>query len=131
MTTDPRFTIINANVSAGFSGTFSNPPTEFVSTSTYTVPNGTANGGSAYIFPGTYSGYTCGACGAFVADGTAHTCSPWSFQQNYPFPKLTPHRCPVCEGRGQVAFDPEASLDAARNTPHTCPTCEGRRVLWG
>lgn len=40
-------------------------------------------------------------------------------------------RCPVCEGRGSVTWDP-ALPHATVNTnagPWVCPTCKGARVL--
>lgn len=46
---------------------------------------------------------------------------------------MTPHKCPVCVGRGEVPVgfygDPLASTSLSDDT--TCRSCKGSGVLWG
>ena len=45
--------------------------------------------------------------------------------------KLTPHRCPVCEGRGSLPENFYTRLTIGiGGADVTCKTCEGRGVLW-
>lgn len=48
-----------------------------------------------------------------------------------PAPRATPHKCPVCEGRGNVAADfygvPGVSIGA---NPQQCRSCFGTGILW-
>lgn len=62
---------------------------------------------------------------------------PWSPQGYTPAaqPYNALQRCPVCEGRGCLLWDPRAPYATASTStgPYRCPTCEGARVLnsWG
>ena len=40
---------------------------------------------------------------------------------------MTPHACPVCQGRGKVPADVPAGTDA-RLEP--CPACHGTCIVW-
>ena len=43
----------------------------------------------------------------------------------------TPHKCPVCEGRGHVPAGFYARATAMHNTaPETCKACDGAGVIW-
>ena len=91
----------------------------------------------------------CLMCGAPL--GTAGTCPNWmlhdmamapnvhgpvamppaAFQWSPPVPTKPLQRCPVCEGRGVVAWDPASptTTEHTSSGPWTCPTCKGGRVL--
>ncbi len=50
--------------------------------------------------------------------------------------KLTPHKCPVCEGCGIVftegaKADYDGMLKANLSTVKMCNSCEGKGVVWG
>lgn len=42
-------------------------------------------------------------------------------------------RCPVCEGRGKVPWNPENPMEAyheaLKRGPWECPTCKGQRII--
>jgi len=43
-----------------------------------------------------------------------------------------PHRCPVCEGRGMVQWDPDLPFgDSANAGPWPCRACSGTGIVWG
>ncbi len=97
----------------------------------FTAPN--TNGG--FVMPNdTYIyGYTCPGCGIWVGNGTYHTCGVNPIQQITTFPKIEmkPHLCPVCEGKGQVAFNPADPLATSRDrNSWPCKPCTGTGVLW-
>lgn len=47
-------------------------------------------------------------------------------------PKGSPHRCPVCDGRGQVfnGFYPQTD-NIVTIGPDLCRTCSGLGLVWG
>jgi hypothetical protein len=51
-----------------------------------------------------------------------------------PMPTGTPHKCPVCSGRGEVSQNFYNISPYAESTtgvyPITCRTCNGQGVLW-
>lgn len=55
----------------------------------------------------------------------------WTPIKLTPDPKGTPHRCPVCEGRGTVAQDFYPGPEAEIGFRHQCRSCKGEGVLWG
>jgi len=43
----------------------------------------------------------------------------------------TPHKCPVCEGRGTVPHNFYSGAIASSSiAPETCRSCKGEGVLW-
>jgi len=43
----------------------------------------------------------------------------------------SPHRCPVCEGRGQVLFNPDMPYGSSASAgPWLCRPCMGSGILW-
>lgn len=54
----------------------------------------------------------------------------------WPVPSGSPHKCPVCNGRGRVpAGFYEQGVSGERYTlsdltPETCKSCKGRGVIW-
>jgi DnaJ-class molecular chaperone len=70
-----------------------------------------------------------------IADGCFDCITPmplsrWSSMNG----EKTPHRCPVCEGRGQVSYNfydfaPYATTNAS-TAPKTCRTCNGQGIVW-
>lgn len=59
----------------------------------------------------------CGICGCLLLAGHGHVCI---------ISQKTPHKCPVCEGRGKVPGPRGGAFD-----PAECPACKGACVLWG
>lgn len=72
--------------------------------------------------------WTCQQCGAAISSGQAHICPNVSYQ----FPHTTPHRCPVCEGKGRVLFDPDnphQRFSSVQDWP--CRPCGASGIIWG
>jgi DnaJ-class molecular chaperone len=63
----------------------------------------------------------CRSCGAQWL--VSHTCS------TVPARTLTPHKCPVCEGRGRV--DRSFYGDTMNGSPSiVCQSCHGAGLVW-
>ena len=72
--------------------------------------------------------WTCQVCGQFVFNSQVHVCPN---QQSFSAQTI-PHRCPVCEGKGRVLFnpdDPHAFRSNVEDWP--CRPCGATGVLWG
>jgi hypothetical protein len=59
---------------------------------------------------------------------------PWPAVKNYS--GITPHRCPICSGRGVVPCGFYDGITTSTGTgagtgTETCRTCKGGGVLWG
>jgi hypothetical protein len=78
-------------------------------------------------------GWTCHGCSQFVPSNQLHFCQGLQWRPVAANPSRTPHRCPICDGRGSVTWDPNNPRATAGTSagPWTCPTCLGARVLWG
>ena len=91
--------------------------------------------------------WTCGGCGETISNGQLHVCGHWSCQScgalvgngqahvcyniPYQFPQQKPHKCPVCDGRGRVLFDPENPFKRGSSVQDwACKPCSGSGVLW-
>lgn len=96
----------------------------------------TTTGGIAPDFysPNYVNGYNCPGCSAWVPNGIHHSCNvPPNTATISIFPKIDmkPHKCPVCEGKGQVPFNPAEPLSSDRDkTSWPCKPCSGGGVLW-
>ena len=58
------------------------------------------------------------------------TTPPWSVPV-----AVTPHKCPVCNGRGTVSagfYQPEEQgrYTLSSLAPETCKSCKGKGVIW-
>jgi hypothetical protein len=42
----------------------------------------------------------------------------------------TPHRCPICLGRGMVDFDPDLPGVGTATGPRPCKPCSGTGIVW-
>jgi hypothetical protein len=74
--------------------------------------------------------WTCPTCGALVNSGQWHVCCQNLNQLNQLQSK--PHRCPVCDGKGRVLFDPEnphGHHSAVQDWP--CKPCGASGIVWG
>ena len=54
------------------------------------------------------------------------------YKPETPASTLTPHTCPVCQGRGTVTCNfYSGETYGSDATPQTCKSCKGTGVLWG
>ena len=46
---------------------------------------------------------------------------------------MKPYKCPKCDGRGMLQYDPEFPFAEANTTggPWACPPCGATGILWG
>lgn len=70
---------------------------------------------------------SCPFCGVTYDLAKGHACLT---------PGRKPHRCPVCEGRGKLQYDPvnpfvEVASSAAGVPMWECRPCGGTGIVWG
>lgn len=77
-------------------------------------------------------GHSCPACSVWIANGIHHSCGQNLLAQlTFPRIELRPHKCPVCEGKSHVPFNPDDPLSVSRDkTSWPCKPCSGTGVLW-
>lgn len=82
---------------------------------------------------------TCAGCGQQIVPGCVHWCSTYQGLTSpgwngvaSPTQERKPHKCPVCDGKRRVLFDPEhphASQSNVRDWP--CAVCSETGLVWG
>jgi hypothetical protein len=73
--------------------------------------------------------FPCSVCGVMIWSGQYHGCGG---TPTYPSAgaAATPHRCPVCEGRGFVPAGFYSGSQSTSANPELCRSCATTGIIW-